>query len=132
MSRTLRLVLTFACALGAWLWSGIAAAQSFEAPRCDVRGATTFAEPPVLQPLWRSLDVLGQSDDGCHPQADDDVLGPGHERAPAPDRVSADPITFTALELVIDEAVDSGSLSPTAHGLAAAVAHGTGLDRPPR
>lgn len=132
MSRVTRLVFTFACALGAWLWSGVAAAQSFEAPRCDVRGATTFAEPPVMQPLWRSLDVLGNQDT-CHFESDEDVLGQGQERAPSLERVAADAATLSdLLDLRVDPAAHSGTLRALASGLCAAAAHAGDLERPPR
>ncbi len=131
MSRASRFVLTFACALSTWLWSGLAAAQSFEAPRCDVRGATTFAEPPVLQPLWRSLDVAAPNE-GCHHESDDDVLSQGHERVPSVERVAAEAVTLGAFELRVDPAAPSGSMSSFAHGLTAALAHARGLERPPR
>lgn len=132
MSRALRLALTFATALCAWLWVGVAEASTLEAPRCDDRGATTFAEAPTMQPLYRSLQVMAE-DDGCvQPDTADVCDAEGHGKAPAPDRVHADLFLPVAPHLVVDEAGQSGVLGSAPLALDAAPAHAGLLERPPR
>ena len=132
MSRALRLVLTFATAFCAWLWVGVAEASTFEAPRCDDRGATTFAEAPTMQPLYRSLQVVAEDDDCLQQDSADVCDAEGHGPAPAPERVHADLALPSFLHLVVEKAGLSGVLGPAPSALDAATAHIGLPERPPR
>lgn len=131
MSRTLRLVLTFATALCAWLWVGAANASTLEAPRCDGRGATTFAEPPTLQPLMRSLQVLSP-DDECGFEDRADVCDQHRAPAPPPNQAHGDPTLPAAVVVALALPLESGTLGPVSSLLMAAPAHAGLLERPPR
>ena len=129
--------MVFATALCAWLWLGVGVAQAatLEAPRCDDRGATTFAEAPTMQPLYRSLQVLPE-DDGCVQQEAADVCdAEGHGQAPAPERVHVElslPSLPSASLVVVLGAELSGTLGSAPVALDAALAHVGLLERPPR
>lgn len=132
MSRILRLVLTVTTALCAWLWVGVAEASELEAPRCDGRAATTFAEPPTMQPLMRSLQVLGAEEE-CTPEEHADVCGQRRAPAPPPDQLHGDPILPSAPAAVsIAAPLAAGTLGPAPVRLVAASAHVGSLERPPR
>ncbi|RYZ68464.1 MAG: hypothetical protein EOP08_00510 [Proteobacteria bacterium] len=132
MSRILRLVLTVTTALCAWLWVGVAEASELEAPRCDGRGATTFAAPPTMQPLMRSLQVLGTEEE-CTPEEHADVCGQHRAPAPPPDQLQGDPILPAAPAAVaVPAPLASGTLGPAPVQLVAASAHTDSLERPPR
>lgn len=135
MSRALRLVLTFATALSAWLWVGVAGAASFEAPRCDERAATTFAEPPTMQPLFRSLQIFVESDDCMQQDAADVCDAASHGSAPAPSagsRMHAEMVLPALTHLIILDAVSAGRLGAPTATLDAASGHVGLLERPPR
>lgn len=134
--------MTLAAALMAWLWTGVASAQlssparprqvTFDAPRCDDRGAITFGELPVLQPLEHSLESPADADQGCLGSVDADVCQQdgSHHVPKAPS--STEPTQQAAgWQLELDVSY-SGSL-PRARALGdARSAHTASLERPPR
>ncbi len=135
MSRALRLVLIFATALSAWLWVGVAEAASLEAPRCDERAATTFAEPPTMQPLFRSLQIFVESDDCMQQDAADVCDSASHGPAPAPSaasRMHAEVVLPAPSHLVVLDEVSAGVLGAATAALDAASGHVGLLERPPR
>lgn len=130
MSRAQRLVMTLATALCAWLWCGVAAAAQ-DAPRCDDRAATTFAKPPTMQPMMRTLQVFVE-EEGCVTEDHADVCGQQRCPSPPPNPVQGDPLLPASFALEVPFALQSGLLGPAPATLLAAPAHVASLERPPR
>jgi hypothetical protein len=129
--QILRLVLTLATFVVAWLVVPGIASAAVQAPVCDPRGAIMFAPPPQLQDPDSSLDVVVNDDDCTRSPLEQRNVMPEQ----APQRIASssfrDAAAVTA-SVPVPTAAPQRLPAPDASHTSPRPGFRTSLERPPR
>lgn len=126
-SRLLHAVVVLATFVVVWLTARPAQAA---APRCDARGAITFAPPPVLQDPDSSIDI-GVDGCGAVTPVESKHVAPGRSAPEEPQLSSHLLVAVTATPPAIDPPASHAYAPPVAVTAPRAGVRST-IERPPR